>query len=409
MRTIGQQFKNDRGQTAFHFGVIYADQWSSYGFPELTMAERNTWSFLWQRTSKHRCSIAEVSLRVWGSKNHRKSAKRALISLQKLGLAEDDEGWFCRLPSMLSAANNSNWDESGDSPCNSLEDESGDSGGESGDSGGGESGDSGRMSQVTHPMMRDIRDSTKRQQQQPARSTENHKSDIAKKAVDVVFKSPNKKTARESLDKILELGLEKAMTKAARLLDPLRVPESEPDLSRFIALAVAAVSARAKPKSPSAYHNRMLEVFQEDHRAALAALQDVIQDRREAKATAAKKQREALQRAQDHPQPPEWDDALDDPQIKPREWISQRMPSLSRRVERVRSSASPALEHLRLKLENLEHDFLQRWERAGSKNQMGATPMRRNYAQVMAKITNQAEGLRDEKTREEAQPQTAIH
>jgi hypothetical protein len=260
-------------------------------------------------------------------------------------------------------------------------------------------------------MMRDIRDSTKRHQQQRAESTENHKSDIAKKAVDVVvFKSPNKKTtARESLDKILELGLEKAMHSAARLLDPLRVPESEPDLSRFIALAVAAVSARAKPKSPSAYHNRMLEVFQEDHRAALAALQDVIQDRREAKATAARKQREALQRAQDHPQPPEWDDSLDDPQIKPREWISQRMPSLSRRVERVRSSASPELEHLRLKLERLEDDFLQRWERAGSKNQMGATPMRRNYAQVMAKITNQAEGLRDEKTREEAQPQTAIH
>ena len=151
MRTIGQQFKNTRGQTAFHFGVIYADQWSSYGFPELTMAERNTWSFLWQRTSKHRCSIAEVSLRVWGAKSHRNSAKRALVSLKKLGLAEDEGGWFCKLPSMLLTQDSSDGDAPGSAGHNPLEDAPGSAGDAPYSAGGDALNSAGGMRYIAHP------------------------------------------------------------------------------------------------------------------------------------------------------------------------------------------------------------------------------------------------------------------
>ena len=113
MRKIGDHFTNDRGQPAFHFGVMYADAWGAYGFPKLTVHQMAVWSYLYHRTCHHHCSISEVARKVWGTKEHRTAARSTLMKLEELGLVGlDDGGWFSIMPEITEPEQ----DESGGCP-----------------------------------------------------------------------------------------------------------------------------------------------------------------------------------------------------------------------------------------------------------------------------------------------------
>ena len=93
---IVERFADADGRPEWHYPVLCADVMARWGFPKLTLLERNVWCYLYWRLGQcpHPCSINEAARKVWGGRGHKNAASRTLMGLAVKGLVLRSENGF---------------------------------------------------------------------------------------------------------------------------------------------------------------------------------------------------------------------------------------------------------------------------------------------------------------------------
>lgn len=432
MRRVSDDFTNGKGRAELHFGVVYADRWEERGLPPLGPAERLIWSFL--RSNDFPRSVSQITLKVWGMGDHRKSARRVLGRMEKLGLVEKSRGgWLAVIPKIKKTPESGSNDPVGqttqgggsyDPVKDIIESQGG-----SNDPGVGQtthgSNDPGGVGHMTsRGGSYDLKNEVKRP---------TIKKDVFRDVPPPL--PPNPKSGPGSREEIEEgdggeylptpsddrqvkrlalkyhrLGWEQVASDAAPLFrDPLKLPTSRNDWRIFAGVTAAAVLDQTKRKNEAAKRPTSLgglaatlaakfcscpeeilstlEEFREQRGELDKAAEKIIAD-------AAKERTRAEQRRAPAIQFPEYQPELDGPdcELSPVEWLDARMPQLASKLKplsELGDDGADLLQRLDIEARKLESDL----KRAASMTNPRslAEHSRRNWAQKAAMIAHDLE------------------
>lgn len=403
MRSIKDDFKPISGSHVFYTPVLRGPEWKRQGLPRIGPVDRMVWHYLRAIDSVKRPTVAEIARQVWHPDgDYRSSARSSLKRLKAAGLAESDskKRWFSIFPGSQGGLINP---ESGQinpdlekSQGGSINPESGLIDPESGSINPPEEiGQSGlinppKVGQSTHlsgsinpPKWADQPTIEKREERRKEMTT------MRERAMPVVE------------DFLIEeqFDLLDAMSKHPGIfVKGLAPPTSLDGIDIYCQIAVKAqIEIKRLKGDPvlnrQSYGKPVFQQFLNHPIQAKAALEALLKLNRQLKSKNASTEKTAASVSRDKKiaSLPTWDDHLDDPAIKPMEWLKSRIPSLHDRVSAIEVFDGSDSDYFHGRAKQISKDFLARWKKAGRKSKLSAEPMRRDLLIKVSRLCDEFE------------------